>query len=690
MKLRLGLLQKLIELPSAAPTDVRQLLDDLGLEVKNLETVSGDTLFTIETLANRGDHLHALGVAREISARLITSISIPPMASELPQRKPSIPVRNSSAQCLRYALMEMTLPKEMKVRADIATFLEAGSEKHAIVDLLNYILLEIGQPMHAFDRDKIDGEIYVETSSAEEKIEGLDGKEYRVPAGSVLIRDKKKIVAVGGVIGCANSMVTLQTSRVLIESALFDPVTIRKTARAMGLSTDASYSFERGCDRDGIIAGLKRLIYLTGAPAAVAGDSNGAHVVGATILEGESPENRQISFSIERIREQMNLPRLNDVEIVTRFKHLGFAMNPTSDKLEFKVGVPSWRVWDIKNEDDLVEEYVRVHGYNKVKISLPPLDYEPPADNEFDRLMKRVEPTLHGQGFLEVITKIFHSTDQLKILEEVSPGVSTKHVAVKNAVERNNSHLKATNILHFAALAEQNHRKGVLSAKVYECGRIFSAAKLGDSWYEHERDVLTIACSGRWYANEWRKPPVLEESLAHFKGMLQALVRSLGHEMQVVPASEPYLHPGYQAALQSGRTRYGFFGAIHPLLKERMDLRENLIYAELDIEKLCGMIQQREVQEPSEFPSIRRDMTLKIDARGQAAAVFAGIKGLHLEDLSDMTILDDFKKAEETFRRVTYRLTFQRVDRSLEHAEVDRHMEQILAELKAKHGVELA
>jgi phenylalanyl-tRNA synthetase beta chain len=230
MKLHVRMLEKLMELPecpidTAGSSPLRHTFDDLGLEVKGVEA-SGDrgVVFTIETLANRGDHLYTLGVARELSARSLGQISIPTVAGQLSDRKTSVLVKRTTDKCSRYALLEMYIPNQMPLRNDVAVFIDEPGKRPAIVDLLNYVQLELGQPMHAFDASKIDGEIAIDCATQVEEIEALDGKSYKVPEGSILIRDRKKIIAVAGVIGCSNSMVTESTTKVCIEAAIFDPV----------------------------------------------------------------------------------------------------------------------------------------------------------------------------------------------------------------------------------------------------------------------------------------------------------------------------------------------------------------------------------------------------------------------------------------------------------------------------------
>lgn len=695
MKLHLSILDKLIELPTKDPVELRPLLDDLGYEVKNTEGSGLQTIFTVESQANRGDQLYALGAARDLSARLLTPVSPPHMAGELTDRKTSIPVRVATDKCLRYALLEMALPKPMELRQDIAAIMhngqESGVRKHAIVDILNYILLELGQPMHAFDRDKVEGEVSIELTDKSEQVEALDDKTYQVPKGSIVIKDKKKIIAVAGVIGCKNSMVTPETSNVLVESATFDPVSVRITARAMSISTDASYAFERGSDREAVIAGLKRMVALSqGAGGAV---KNSCHVLGLTDIGAAPIEKTKIQLRLSTLRAQMNLARLSDIEVTTRLKNLGFVCEVTQTEKnaasEWRVTVPSWRFWDVRTEEDLTEEFARAHGLNKVKLELPPLDYETPEDSPTDVMLRRVEAAVVGSGFLEVITKVFANAEDVALLESLAPGIGDQHITIKNSVERSYSHLKITNILHHAKLSAENHRRGVLSFKAYEFGRLFALDMNAD--FEFERDVLTLSASGRWSEREWRKPETTEELVFLFKGAVENVIRSVGiTKAWAVPSKEPFLHPGCQTQFKVGRDILGSCGLIHPALRDRLGLRHDLMYAQLDAAKLVKHMTVNRLTAPSDFPVVRRDITLKLDSMFFAGKLSNAIGEGGFQNLSEIAIVDNFKKAEEDFRRVTYRLTFQSPERTLESSEVDRAMEEILSMLKTEHAVERA
>ena len=707
MKLYVKALERVIEIPECSPENpgqspLRHLLDDVGLEVKGIEVHdTRGVLFTIETLANRGDHLYTLGVARELSARLLSQVKIPSLASQLPERRAAIPVRRVTEKCSRYALLEMTVPEGMQLRSDLAAFTDEPGKKHAIVDILNFVQNEVGQPMHAFDFDKIEGEIVIDLLTQEETIEALDGKSYKVPVGSIVIKDRKKIVAVAGVIGCANSMVTENTRKVLVEAAIFDPVTVRITARAMGISTDASYFFERGVDSEGIPFALKRLIHLAGGSAGAVGTVDGAHALGYTYSESHSAEKRKVSVSLSSIRAQMNLPRLEEVEVAARLKNLGYGIDIVQEGKDriFSLLVPSWRLWDVSSSDDIIEDVARSMSFSRVKAELPALDYVTPEKNPVEIISERVRPAILGQGFVEVISKVFYTGMEAATLEKLSPKIKGHHVTIKNALEQGNSHLKITNAIHVGRIISANRKRGVIAPKVYEQCRVFAKpAELPSDEprvrapleYNLERDILCFAAGGRWSDNEFRKGEPLDEAVRSFVGSVSMVVRALGAQPSISKSEDPLFHPGIQGTVKAGRSIVGTIGALHPSILELCDSKDPILYCELELDSLYRAISEPKAPEVSDLPAIRRDFTLQIPTNEQCARVVRYLSEGGYAALDEVSIVDDFKREDESFRRVTYRLKFQLVERTLQHEEVDKTVENIISDLGNKHGIVLA
>jgi phenylalanyl-tRNA synthetase beta chain len=331
-----------------------------------------------------------------------------------------------------------------------------------------------------------------------------------------------------------------------------------------------------------------------------------------------------------------------------------------------------------------MEDVARSYGLNSLPLQLPALDYKKAPLHENERILGRIEPCLLGNGFFEVMTKSYYSQEVVAFLNELQPGADLRHMAIKNSMEREYSHLKITNLIHLARLSEYNVRRGVSSFKVYEFARLFSTQQESSS-YQYEKDVLSLAVAKRWNAGEWKEEEPLETKILLLKGVLEALHSSLGGELIIKESSIPFLHPGCQASLYVNDTCTGFFGLMHPQLKNRLQLDQDLLYAEIDVDALKTLSPIRSTTTPSEFPSIKRDLTLKLSRKSLATAVIDCIKKASPQHLQDVIIINSFEKKDEDFRRVTYRLSFQRDDRTLQHTEVDAAIEKLVLDLKVNN-----
>jgi phenylalanyl-tRNA synthetase beta chain len=397
-----------------------------------------------------------------------------------------------------------------------------------------------------------------------------------------------------------------------------------------------------------------------------------------------------IKLTLKEVRQHLNLPRLAEVEIASRLKNLGFAVQSIEEGAALSIVPPSWRVWDIKNTADLVEEVVRTLSLSRVKQELPPLEYETPERTSIEQLRERIEPVLIGQGFIEVMTRSYYSAEVAETLIRIGKRTSPRHITIKNALERGYSHLKISNVVHLAELLEENIRHGVRGARVFECARVFSPDFAAEDAYPFEKEVLSLACAGRWADREWRKPESTEQKLQLFRGVLDTLIESAGYEPSVGESDDPFLHPGMQGSLKAGRSICGRFGMVHPELTAALDVKTPVLFAELDVAILMRIQSARERVFPSDFPSVKRDITLQVPLRERLGKVERLIGEAKLAELAAVEIIDDFKKPEEDFRRATFRLVFQSRERTLSHPEVDAEMERLLSALKESAGLVLA
>jgi phenylalanyl-tRNA synthetase beta chain len=321
-----------------------------------------------------------------------------------------------------------------------------------------------------------------------------------------------------------------------------------------------------------------------------------------------------------------------------------------------------------------------------------------PANNPVETVAQRVRSDVVVNGFFEVITKGFYSAVDVALLESLHRGYGAQHVALKNSLEQSNSHMKATNIIHLTKLLAANRKRGVRAPKVFEFCRVFTKPSELPSDeprerdaldYNYERDVLCIASAGRWTDVEWRKGEPLDEYARLFKGAVAAIIKSLGCEFSVGKSENRFLHPGMQASIKMGRSVVGCFGVVHPAIREACDMKDEAFFAEFDLKLLYKFMTKVAAPAVSDLPPISRDLTLKIDLKEQAGRVLRILNELNLESVAEASIIDDFQKQEESFRRVTYRVTFQRPDRTLKHDEVDAAVGTLLETLKAKHSIEM-
>ena len=542
--------------------------------------------------------------------------------------------------------------------------------------------------MHAFDYNKVEGEIKVVLSDREHEILALDGKNYKVPAESLLIMDRNKIIAVAGVIGCANSMVDQNTTRTLIESACFDPILVRKTARRMGLSTDASYVFERGSDPEGYLIGLRRLLYLLENASSV--DQSWVHALGFSQHRSSLSTSKVIKFDLAMLRQQLAAPRLKILEVVSRLKHLGFVVETEQDDAILSVKVPSWRHWNCENQSVILEDFARSHGLNAIKLELPTAEVDRPKLSAIQKFISAVEPVLVGSGMSEVVTRSYYSAQQVQWLEDLKPGIAEQHVQIANAIDSGYSHLRISNLIHHAQLVERSFRQGVSSVKIYELNRIFSKQKFDDSNYEHESNVLALAVSGRWYDNSWKREPEAAELVAHMKGLLDTLCAALGLKIELRSAEYAFFHPSCQAELFVDKKCIGRFGLLHPLLKDRLALTNEVVFAEIYVDSILSLKTTKSSSEINNYPAIKRDLTLKLPKKYFATEVCRNLQKLQVDDLVEVAISDDFQKSGEDFRRTTFKLVFQALDATLQGSEIDHRMQKIISDLSTKFNLELA
>lgn len=687
MRIAVELLREYTALPAEGRA-LRDLFDDLGLEVKRVESTALGPVFTLELLANRGDHHCYLGVAREITGRTGGALSHPPVAALTVGDSP-VPLRLETPLCLRYTatLLERTAePRPLDPKA-LRTLEAAGIHSlTAPVDATNLSNLELGQPTHAFDADKVEGAIVNRVSRAGERAWPLfQPGPVELPEGTLVIADEAKILAIAGVIGCEDSKTTPESTRILLESACFDPVAVRKASRALGLHTDASARFERGSDPEAPLVGAGRVVQLLE-------DTGAWRRVGATGLVGDfQVPDRKIPLDLAAARRFLDVPLPAD-EAADRLRCYGFTVETKgSDALVARV--PSHRIWDVEFDADLLEELARSIGYNATPVSLPPVDMGAVPTPE-ERVESSVSELLVANGFYEVITDGFYGRALMERLSLPDGHPLLAHVETTNALDRGYSLLKNNALVQAVDAVASNIRRKVEDVRIFEWTRTFHPDTTAPNGVCRERRLLWAATTGLDRPRGWDSRPRPADAW-HLKGLVAEIGALLGLPLEVGQgAGHPLsaaLHPGRQAQVVLDGAVCGVLGEVHPgVLRAFGVKRERPCYLELDLSALLQPGRRPPFVEPSPLQPIDRGLAFTLPHRFPAGDVAELLRSSGPDWLQRVDMTDLFPHEEEgrPVRTVTYALRFAQAAPARTAEEINAVLSALIQAVTARFGPE--
>jgi phenylalanyl-tRNA synthetase beta chain len=707
MKISAAVLRDYTELPES-PRELRDLLDDLGLEVKRQEDWEGTLRLTLELLANRGDHHCYAGLAREITGRTGGELRLPELAELAPGASP-VRVEIETPLCLVYTatLLEKHADDPLAYH-ELRPLLAAGLESVSPpVDATNLANLELGQPTHAFDADRIDGAIVIRPSRPGERAWPLFTAEPReIPAGTLVIADRSKILAIAGVIGCEESKTTEATTRILLESATFDPVAVRKASRALAIHTDSSARFERGGDPSAPIVGAARVVHLL--------ERHGWKRVGNTGVFGawRDPD-RILPVEIGPIAVFLEHP-LTEEEIRGRLERYGFAVSPpwpdfTGDpawpvpqelqergrermRNTLLVRVPPHRLWDVEYPADLVEELAKSIGYNATPSHLPPVDMgalPSPAEEARDV----VEQVLVGHGYFEVFTDGFYGRDVREKLGIAESHPLWAHVETLNSLDRGYSLLKNNALAQAVDTVARNLNVQNRRILAFERTRTFHPDADAENEVCTERPLLWAVACGPARTPSWAEKP-RPTDLFHLKGLVQELATALRIDLTVGPADPSYpiagaLHPNRQATVRQNGKVVGVLGEVHPRVCAAYKIkRERPVYLEIEESALVAERTRPAYVAPPDQPPVQRDLAFTLPARVTAGEIAQHLRHAGPSWLLDVAITDLFEHEEagEPVRTVTFALRFSREGGALLAEEINQTAESLVQAVRARFG----
>jgi phenylalanyl-tRNA synthetase beta chain len=656
----------LMELASDAPLGVA-LSEALALD---------DTVLALKVTPNRGDCQSMLGVAREVAVLTGTTLRLPDIGVVPASTRDELPVVvEAPADCPRYV---GRLVRGIRTDARSPTWLverlrRAGLRAiHPVVDITNYVMLELGQPMHGFDAATLAGGVVVRHGRAGERLTLLDGREVEVDASVLMICDQARVRALGGVMGGIDSGVSAATTDVYFESAWFRPTSIAGRARRFGLHTDAAQRFERGVDPAGQVRAMERATALL---LAIAGGSAGPVTV--TESPAELPVRRPIGLRAARIGSLLGMtvpgPRVTAI-----LDGLGCAVSSAAEG--WQATPPSHR-FDLEREEDLVEEVGRVHGYEHIQPARYPAatTFLPAPETRVP--LSRLSEALVDRGYAEAITYSFVDP----VLQAQVLGPDPQRVRLANPIAADLAELRASLLPGLLGALRWNLARQQTRVRLFEHGIKFSS----QPDVIKEINVIGGIATGPVHPSQWGLSAA-EVGFADGRGDVEAVLAAAGvRGAEWHSASHPALHPGQTAEIRLDGQVLGWVGCLHPRLIKDLDLPTSVVAFELELAPLRRPVPKAAV--PSRFPAIQRDIAVVVDEGVTAAEVLAVIRDSAGALLEDLQVFDVYRgKGIEAGRKsLAMSLILQDSSRTLTDEETETVMTRVLGALSSRLGAQL-
>ena len=676
---------------SLTPRQLAERLTMAGLEVEGLEDEGGDWALEINVTANRPDCLSIFGVAREVAA--ITRRALRPPKIALKQAGGaaldmiSVEVADA-ALCPRYAGRVVAGVSVGASPAWMQTRLQAVGMRaiNNVVDATNYVMMELGHPLHAFDCNLLSGRrIIVRAAGEGETLTTLDGVERRLEPGMLLIADGTRPVALAGVMGGGDTEVTLGTTDVFIESAYFDPVSVRRTSKRLGLHTEASHRFERGADPEGLIAALDRaasLIYEIAGGGAVSGR---ADVYPRPITMPEVP------VDAGRVNALLGV-RMEKKEMTDILKRLKITVADTGPD-SFTAQAPAFRP-DLTREADMAEEIARMHGYGRIKAAFPSCVMTPRAPDGTRGAVAKAKETLRSLGYSEAINYSFMDPADLDRLMLPEDDPRRKVLRLRNPLSAMQSVMRTTLVPGLLGNLAWNLSRGVGGLKLFEASRVFISAGPG---LPEETLTLAAIAAGSRTGSLWDGPGGALDFF-DMKGAVEALVGVFGVDGVVFkPAPDiPFLHPGKAAWLMTGGRRAGCLGQAHPEVAAAFGVApeshlEAYIF-ELEFQALTQPGRGAPAFHPlPKYPAVERDVAAivpdDVPAGGVQRVILSTGSGL----IESVRLFDFYqgRPIPEGKKSLAYKITYRSPDRTLTDPEVNAAHRAVMDALKERLGAEI-
>ena len=667
------------------PVDYRRLADELTLAGVAVEGISGEgesTIYEMEITTNRPDAMNHYGVAREVSA--LYDLPLRPIEPKLPvgQGKSEVTIDIQEPElCPRFTAREIRGAQVKSSPAKVISRLRLLDQRPIsnAVDATNYVLWESGKPTHVFDLDLLEGrKLVIRKASAGEALKTLDGVERKLTPEDLVVADAVKPVGLAGVMGGFDTMITEKTRNILIESAWWDPVTVRRMSKRHGIHTDASHRFERGADFESTVVSTNRV-------AELILDSGGGTLVGSVIdVVARKLDLAPVELDPREVHRILG-EKLATLEINRILTRLGFILTAGSEG-RYLVQIPSWRL-DVEREIDIIEEIARLHGYDKFPNTLPAYTGEvveqPDAPKD-----ARLRSSLLALGYNETISLTFISKDDARRFS------STAEIDLENPISEEASVMRTSMVPSMLDMLAYNLNRGTENVRLFEAGKLFEA--VGEK--ARERKCIAMGATGsvdtgvvRGLAAGAAARPL---SFFDLKGDVERLLAPFEHWTLYYDAqTSDYYHPGRSARAVMDSVTVAQFGQIRPDVAAARKIKPDVFVAEIYLDQLYQHdLQSVRYEALPRFPAVERDFSFVFSDSVEFAKIRSAVDGLEIVELQSFIPIEIYRgeKAGAGKYSILMRARLQSRERTLRDDEIASWAAQITEALEALGGVQRA
>ena len=631
---------------SISDTDLLEQLTELGLEVDQSKKEKNDLLIKLDLTPNRGDCFSLIGIARDVCAVNNLKLKLPKFKKQQQNLDSKKTISVDRRACSSYLGQIIKLKNKGITPQYIQKTLKAADigQVNPIVDITNYVMLHTGQPLHAFDNEKIGKKIYVKFPSKRINLKLLDDTSHEITKDYLTISDEKEVIALAGIMGCANSEVDETTEEIFLESACFEPSSIRGNARKLGFQSEASLRFERGVDREI----QEYAINFAGQLYAeiFGGDFS------AIFKQSKNHKAKKISIRKEFIDSRLGT-EIPASKVIKLLKALEFQVESKRNLIELTC--PSHR-YDIEIKEDVIEEIARIIGYDNLPSKRLKLLASSPEDTSIEKEILSKEIFVNA-GFNEVINYAFVDSSFIKTL-----GLNDDSIELANPMSNNQDVMRPSLVPGLLNNFEYNFNRGAQRFRIFEIGNVFTKEA---SWKSLAGLLFFDKSSSDWSGS-------FQSSFFDLRKSLDMFFSRLNIEPLYNKASTSHLHPGVSAEIKMKTKSIGNIGVLHPAIQKKLKLPDIVLFEiNLDSIKLSKI---NSISQPPRFPGSERDLSFLVSKEIAANAFIKELKKAGGTNLRSVSVIDVYqgKGIDESLKSMTFRLFWQAAEATLEDKEVDQ------------------